>query len=252
MRPVRRGPSPQQFDFYNYRDAFKDLVSRLGPYCSYCERLIPTNLAIEHIQPKALPRYAGLEGRWENFLLACVNCNSTKKNKDVILPDHLIPDRDNTFVAFSYLPDGTVKPSTALSKTARQQAKTTLALVGLDRKIARTRDANGKFIAVNRVEQRMAAWAKAEDARADIAANPSVIALRKMAANLAAATGFFSIWMEVFAHDAEMRNRLIEVFSGTASTSSTGARGSGCFDPTTTAPVHPAPNPDGLPHGGKT
>lgn len=73
MRPIERGPSPRATDFDDYRDAFPELASRLGSYCSFCERRIPTNLAVEHIQPKALPAYAALVGRWDNFLLACVN-----------------------------------------------------------------------------------------------------------------------------------------------------------------------------------
>ncbi|HRE91997.1 MAG TPA: hypothetical protein PK095_22970 [Myxococcota bacterium] len=40
-----------------------------------------------------------------------------------------------------------------------------------------------------------------------------------------------------------MRQRLVAAFPGTAA--------SGCFDPVTTNPVQPAPNPDGLPDGGK-
>jgi len=69
MRPVRRGGSPQPDDFDPYTDAKPDLISRLGGYCSYCERRIAANLAVEHIQPKKLPAYQDLEGRWENFCL---------------------------------------------------------------------------------------------------------------------------------------------------------------------------------------
>jgi hypothetical protein len=60
---------------------------------------------------------------------------------------------------------------------------------------------------------------------------------------LALATGFFSVWMEVFQADPGIRNRLIDAFAGT--------RDSGCFNPQTSAPVQPAPNPDRLSHGGK-
>jgi hypothetical protein len=55
--------------------------------------------------------------------------------------------------------------------------------------------------------------------------------------------GFFSIWMAVFEGHVGFRQQLIAAFEGTA--------GSGCFDPLTTAPVSPAPNPEGLAHGGK-
>ncbi|MFT3776257.1 MAG: hypothetical protein QM820_63745 [Minicystis sp.] len=50
--------------------------------------------------------------------------------------------------------------------------------------------------------------------------------------------------MTVFQGDADMRNRIIDAFAGT--------RASGCFDPATTEPRSPAPNPDGLAHGGKS
>lgn len=49
MRPVLRGDSPQAMDFANYRDAFGELASRIDMFCSYCERRIVTQLAVEHI-----------------------------------------------------------------------------------------------------------------------------------------------------------------------------------------------------------
>ena len=61
MRPVRRGDSPQTGDFDDYANAKKSLVSRLGLYCSYCERRVVTMLHVEHIQPKGLLEYAALE-----------------------------------------------------------------------------------------------------------------------------------------------------------------------------------------------
>jgi uncharacterized protein (TIGR02646 family) len=122
MRPIRRGASPRLGDFSNYRNALPDLVSRLGCYCSYCERLISVQLAVEHIQPKGLPAYQALIGRWDNFLLACVNCNSTKKNKDVVLSDVLLPDRDNTFSAYLYDAGGGVQVSSLRPVGAAAQA----------------------------------------------------------------------------------------------------------------------------------
>ncbi|MFM7664504.1 MAG: hypothetical protein ACKO68_08245 [Bacteroidota bacterium] len=47
---------------------------------------------------------------------------------------------------------------------------------------------------------------------------------------LAQATGFFSVWMEVFRDDPSIRNRLIDAFPGT--------RDSGCFDPQTSGSTH--------------
>jgi uncharacterized protein (TIGR02646 family) len=244
MRPVRRGSSPQLDDFEPYTDAKPELISRLGGYCSYCERRIATNLAVEHIQPKKLPAYAHLEGRWDNFLLGCVNCNSTKSKKDVQLDHILLPDRDNTFLAFRYLADGTIETSAAAKAAGiEQQAEDTLGLTGLDKPISSVVDENGKQVAIDRVSQRLQAWGTAETAKDFIDGSPGNNAVRGMATLLAKESGFFSIWMTVFQDDADMRNRLIDVFPGSS--------GSGCFDPVDASPVSPAPNPDGLDGGGK-
>lgn len=244
MRPIRRNISPQSQDFKPYDNAQPYLISRLGPYCSYCERRVVTNLAVEHIQPKALIAYAHLKSRWENFLLACVNCNSTKKNKDVLLTDVLLPDRDNTFVAYTYTQDGQVQPSNlAISNGLEQMAITTLTLTGLDKKINSVMDENGKQVAIDRVSQRLEAWAVAEVAKIDVDNNPNNNAVKRLTVELALANGFFSIWMTVFQSDADMRCRLINAFSGTNE--------SGCFDVVTGEDIFPSPNLDRLPYGGK-
>jgi uncharacterized protein (TIGR02646 family) len=137
MRPVQRGTSPFSADLDDYVDARPHLVSRIGRYCSFCERPINTMLAVEHIQPKNLPAYRGLIGRWENFLLACVNCNSCKKDRDVVLENVLLPDRDNTFAAFIYSADGRVLPASHLSTSVTGMASTILAVTGLDKKMER-------------------------------------------------------------------------------------------------------------------
>ncbi len=250
MRPVRRNQQPTGKRFTDYSDAKADLISRLGSYCSYCERRIATNLAVEHIQPKALSAYQHLILTWDNFLLACVNCNSTKSNKNVILQDVYLPDRDNTGLAFEYLQDGTVQPAQGLSFAQKQIARHTLSLAGLDKKIYTILDENGKQVEIDRVSQRMQAWGIAQRSQNLINKNPSNIDLRAFVANeTATQTGFFSIWMSVFAGDIDMRKRLIESFSNQQSQSGTLA--SECFDPVTTALISPAPNPDGLPDGGK-
>lgn len=244
MRPVRRGSSPQAADFEPYEQAKRFLVSRLGSYCSYCERRIATLLAVEHIQPKDLPAYSHLIGRWDNFLLGCVNCNSTKLKKDVRFAEVLLPDRDNTFAAFSYLPNGQIEPSQqAAAQGLATIAERTLALVGLDKAMLKTLDENDRQVALDRVSQRMEVWAVAEDAKQDIAANPHIRALQNRVISTALGYGFFSVWLTVFQDHPTMCQRLIEAFSGT--------RDSGCFDPVSAETISPAPNPDGLPGGGK-
>jgi hypothetical protein len=243
MRPVKRGVSPQATDYADYEDAKPFLVSRLGHYCSYCERRVATNLAVEHIQPKGLPAYAALEGSWSNFLLGCVNCNSTKKHKDVVLADNFLPDRDNTFAALDYFADGGIKPSAIVPAGNRVLAARLLSLVGLDKPISLHLDENGKQIALDRVAQRMEAWGIAQVTKDDVDANPGNVAVLRCAVRTAVEGGFFSIWMTVFAGNADMRRRLVDAFPGTS--------GSGCFDQATTQPICPAPNPDNLTDGSK-
>lgn len=145
MRPVCRGPSPQAQDFVPYGNASADLFRHLGRYCSYCERVINSGLAIEHMRPKSL--HPDLEGRWDNFLLACGPCNSTKGTKDLGPADVLWPDRDNTFVAFDYRPGAAVVPRATLTERERVLAEATLAMVGLDKAATQDTDLSTRMVA---------------------------------------------------------------------------------------------------------
>ncbi|PTB34454.1 HNH endonuclease [Photobacterium phosphoreum] len=244
MRPIRRAVSPVDFDYDDYTKAKPALIGRLGSYCSYCERPIKTNLAVEHIQPKAGDDgHPELIGRWTNFLLACVNCNSTKKDKKVDLDKLLIPDRDNTFSSFQYTEDGMVSVSAGLIPPESDYAQASLELVGLDKKMLRALDANGVQVEIDRVSQRMQAWVKAQTVEAIIQQQPQNNLLKDMAIGWAISEGFFSIWLTVFAACPDMKLRLIRAFKGTEN--------SGCFDMRTGAPIIPAPNPDNLSSGGK-
>lgn len=240
MRPVLRDVSPRDNDYENYRDAFPDLVSRLDPFCSYCERKIATQLAVEHIQPKGLPAYSHLEGSWDNFLLGCVNCNSTKGDKDVILSEFVLPDRDNTAAAYKYSEDGTIHIQAGLTEHQERMANATLSLTGLDRRGSSVTDSNGNLVAIDRVNQRKEVWLIAEESRDDLESNPSD-AFRRQIARTAHGHGFFSIWMTVFEDDPSMRRLLIQTFMGTAKD---------CFDSETTLIISPRPG-NGLPDGSK-
>jgi predicted RNA-binding protein with PIN domain len=46
MRPVVRGENTKIFK--DYKDARRDLIEKLGEYCSYCEMRIPSSLDVEH------------------------------------------------------------------------------------------------------------------------------------------------------------------------------------------------------------
>ena len=107
MRPVHRGPVPEAGGtprtYKAYGDARDDLFARLGDYCSYCEMCCHNGPAVEHVQPKrGEAGHPELELTWDNFLLGCVFCNSTKGDRQVVLSDCYWPDQDNTFRALKY------------------------------------------------------------------------------------------------------------------------------------------------------
>lgn len=237
MRPVERGDMPVQDPFTRYKQAFDYLVARMGHYCGYCERYLPTSLAVEHIQSQKWHPHLELE--WTNFLLACVNCNSTKKDKDVPLDAMLLPDRDNTFAAYKYSDDGHVDPADHLDHETRALAMKTLDLTGQNTRLPFPNDPNLRLIAIDRRNQRRQAWADALDSREDLRMNPSV-EMRRRIIGQARYEGFFSIWMTVYQDDADMRSRLISVFLGTAED---------CFA-ADTLPVTPRPA-NGLTGAGK-
>ncbi len=235
MRPVNRGQN--ETVYRQYEDAKQDLVNRLGMYCSYCERRIPTLLAVEHIQPKALPEYQHLEKVWDNFLLGCTNCNSAKSKKKVELDKCLIPDRDNTFSAFTYDEFGQVGVAQGLGQKIAKAAADTIELVALNRMEHENWEPEVMFSALERVGQRIQAleqcWAALDDLKAGLT-SPRAIARE------AAGCGFFTIWMNAFADYPTVRRALIDIFPGTSED---------CFD-ADTKPVTPRPA-NGLAHGSK-
>lgn len=243
MRPIRRNAKPIIAEYSSFSDAKADLVSRMGRYCSYCEREISSVLAVEHIQPKGLPAYSGLELEWTNFLLACVNCNSTKKDKDVILSDVLLPDRDNTAAAFVYLDDGSIGLSPDVLGTATEsKANKILSLTGLNKRYSETVDANGNAVALDRIAQRKEALGTARTASTLYASSPSEEMITCIVM-LAKETGYFSIWYKVFVDTQEILFQLIRNFPGTFE--------SGCFSDVDGEMISPSPNLDALPYGSK-
>jgi uncharacterized protein (TIGR02646 family) len=214
MRPVERGGIPKDsltncdVIFANYDQAKPYLTRNIGEYCSYCERRVNNLLAVEHIQPKNIR--PDLELRWDNFLLACVNCNSIKGPYKLRLNDYYWPDRDNTSLAFAYFARGIVGVNTILSPEQKDKARRTIKLTGLDRTPAHPSYSDRD----NRWQERQEIWEIAMDSLADLG-NNNTEELRKRIVDLAKRSGCFSIWMSVFQDDADMLNRFIAAFPGT-------------------------------------
>lgn len=197
----------------NYQDAGPDLQARLGDYCSYCERQIETNLAVEHVQPKDLQ--PALRNTWTNFLLGCVHCNSSKGVQPVSVPNFLWPDLDNTLRAFEYGPGGLVKSSTALTPPIQAKAEALIQLTGLDKDPGNPTTGRRPTESDKRWRRRLEAWQLAERSKQRLV-RINTPEMREQIVETALARGMFSIWYHAFAGDADMRRRLRQAFTGTA------------------------------------
>ena len=207
MRPVDRGPWPvdgqgERKSFHPYNEAKADLLERLGGYCSYCE--CTGHLHIEHVVPKS--RQLDLTEDWNNFLLACPNCNSIKLNRNCSRNGYLWPDCDDTLSAFEYQPEGRVRVHPDLPDADRGKAEKLFELVGLGR---RPRD-NPRASDLRWIRRRRA-WGKALFARERVQEASEI----DWVILLAEETGFWSVWMTVFADNPEVSARLQSSFPGT-------------------------------------
>lgn len=209
MRPVERGLAPQVFT--SYRDAYPHLVERMGDYCNYCERQIETHLAVEHLQPK--DPVPALKNEWSNFLLGCVNCNSSKGDTPVALIDYLWPDSENTMSAFSYSEGGLVNSHGGLTLPLAAKARATLQLAGIDKYPGNP--GREPTLADLRWKRRLEAWQLAERCRKQIEENDTE-QVRSLVIEVAKGRGMYSIFWTVFQGDADIRKRLREAFAGTS------------------------------------
>ena len=208
MRPIDRGAAPAAYT--RYQDAGPELRKRLGDYCSYCERRIETYLAVEHVQPKV--RRTELRNLWANFLLGCVNCNSSKGKKRVALRDYFWPDRDNPLRAFEYIDGGLVRPFANLARPHQTRAQDTISLTGLDKFPGNT--GREPTPADQRWLRRQQTWQLASDNRSRLRSQDTAL-VRELIVENAIARGMFSIWWTVFADDVDIRRRLRQAFVGT-------------------------------------
>ena len=195
----------------DYKDAKPYLIANLGSYCSYCEEAYrhSADLQVEHVQPKSLPQYAHLEKEWSNLLLACSTCNGkgNKGDKNVVLDEIHLPHRNNTFMSLLYKAGGVVIVNPALTGDSYRHAEILLSLVGLNKDIASSTDADNRWMV------RSVSWDLAKRYLVKYKANEAGV---DTIIDLVKARGGWSIWFTVFAGEDEVRKALIEQFPGTA------------------------------------
>lgn len=212
MRSLDKGSTPTDADgnelvFVDYREAAPYLKQRLGRYCSYCERTVPASLAVEHKLPKTGPTQH-LQRSWHNLLLACSNCNSSKRTKLPGHPHPLWPDEEDTFAWIEYRRSGGVTSKSGLAADEHARVTALLDLVGLSKTPSQSGQTDHRFF------DRLEVWRKAEQTALDLASADSA-ALRRSTVEVARSSGGYSIWRAVFASDADMNVRLSEALPGT-------------------------------------
>lgn len=217
MRPVIRGESPKDDNgetiaFKTYQQARGELIKRIGEVCSYCEMHLDASLAVEHMLPKQPPGHtapiADRELAWDNMLLACTNCNSTKSNKEIHLTDYIWPDRDNTFLALTYKEGGIVE---ATPGTNSIRAGRIIKLVGLN--VIPTSGEQAREASDRRWNNRREAWEIATRSRERLAILNNDPTMQEQIVD--GISGYWSIWMTVFKDNQEMLGRIIKKLPGT-------------------------------------
>lgn len=205
MRPVDKTLfTSNKIEYDVYGDAKPDLFAAIGGYCSFCERQgFSSALAVEHIEHK--DKHPEKEKLWDNFLLACANCNSIKGTKEIDFSKIILPHLHDTCVPFQYLESGYIRVRDGIGES--EKAKALVALVGLDRRPGHpeysTKD--------TRWQERKKVWELC---------NRYVIKYQKgcdieTIVDLAISNGFWSIWMSAFEAFPEVKKELILNFKGT-------------------------------------
>jgi hypothetical protein len=213
MRPVNKGNAPDKV-FKKYQDAEPYLENRLGPYCSFCEFPISHVPEVEHIESKAR---GGDETAWSNLLLSCKYCN-TRKGTFVKKGDkgkYLWPDEDDTFHSFAYDTDIPRLNDTYLQhrgKDFEQKAANLFNLVKLDHIPISPADKDRRYKLRNEARnyalESRSGWDKVKQ-------SPEKMLYLQQIEMLAKSSGFFSVWMNVFKDDPEVKKVLIATFRGT-------------------------------------
>lgn len=214
MRPVNKGTSPYT-RIRNYQDAEPYLNKRIVRYCSFCEMPVFHVPEVEHKEGKAS---GGNLTEWTNLLYACKYCNTRKaqKIKAGETGKWLWPDKDNTFLAFTYI-DGYPRVNENFLKSkgddVYQKAIQLFEGVCLDFHPESVWDKDKRWQkridTLGQAEYSWKAWQKIKVTQFRKEYLDTIIIIAKD-------TGFFSIWMMVFKDDKEVRKALIDSFPGTA------------------------------------
>lgn len=226
MRPISRS---SKFDLlgnpieYNpWGSAKPELIGEIGDFCSFCgKHLTRSALEVEHIYPKNFKNTSGVKVynhmrfHWNNFLLACKNCNSTKGDKDTTALNPFLPHLDNLLCFIEVLRGGTLRVKAGVTGTNLTRTNAFINLVGLDRRPSRLSHPpySNKD---DRWQYRLTAYNKATRQLQKYTSTPVTTDIENIT-ELAITSGFFSVWFTVFAAHDPVKAALIKAFKGTDS-----------------------------------
>ena len=201
-----------QENYPDYGDAKFPLASNIGQYCSYCEGDEKIHsLEVEHMAAKSK---GGSPTAWNNFLLCCKICNTTK-GVGVINDDYHWPHLNNTFYSFIYDETGRVKVNDSIPALSQVRAQNLLNLAKLQRYPGTDNLPTSKDF---RWRHRFEAWNLATIYKEDFLSGSKTVDDIICVAKL---KGQWSIWFTVFKGIDSVRARLISDFPGTCAS---------CFD----------------------
>lgn len=211
MRPIEKGGWPtygggKKYVFNDWKKAKKHLMSRTGDFCHLCEVRVNNALSVEHIKPR--DSHSRLSNSWNNFLLACNSCNSSKLQTVPLQPyrqRYYWPHLNNTMLAF-YTPliGGSAMVVNVVSTLAPEQmakAQATIDLYGLNKIKTSTGDSDNRFT------ERLETIDMAIEMLRDYTNRETNIA---SILKVAVSRGFFSVWIDIFRSAPEVVNALMD------------------------------------------
>jgi len=201
-------------EYIPHDEAKPDLCDEIGTFCSFCEKYNSRSaLHVEHVFAKKAKNVAGqliydhLKFRWDNFLLACVNCNGVKGSKDIAVLNPYMPHENNLLCFIETITGGLIQIKAGVAGNDLIRTQAFIDLVGLDRVPGHPKYSDKDDRWDNRLEVfDIATRQEAKYVRPNPTTDIETIV------DLARRTGYFSIWFNIFNSHNAVKNALLNGF----------------------------------------
>ena len=193
-----------------------DKLDRLQDVLNHIASTAPLSTS----SPKSIVPNLRLE--WENFLLACQNCNSTKGDTNINADNintYVWPDTDDTYHLIEYdAVTAMPRPAANLPQDLAEKVQRLISLVGLDKPQPKVGTVAYNKCADRRVESRFQVLDLARQYHKILLTTPEGKdrdTLIDAMIDLSKAYGHWSIWMHTFEDIPEVRTKLLDSLPGT-------------------------------------